>query len=138
MRLAMVGHGVRQLVTMAMDQRNERGIRPPLDLLREIEATDTAEARRFVETMRVFRPRIIVNGVRTAEDVKLGFAVQSVCRKYFGLEAEYLGYVNHDDSARESVSARRPVVEFQANSDSAIYLQRIARKLVGRAPAGGR
>jgi MinD-like ATPase involved in chromosome partitioning or flagellar assembly len=71
--------------------------------------------------------------VRTAEDVKLGFAVQSVCRKYFGLDAEYLGYVNHDDSARQSVSARTPVVEFNASSDASIYLQRIARKLVGAA-----
>jgi len=67
--------------------------------------------------------------------VKLGFAVQSVCRKYFGLEAEYLGYVNHDESVRHSVSARRPVIEFHSKSDASIYLQRIARKLVaGPAP----
>ena len=131
MRLAMVGHGVRQLVTMAMDQRNERGIRTPLDLLREVEAADTAEAHRFVETMRVFRPRIIVNGVRTAEDVKLGFAVSSVCKKYFGVEAEYLGYVNYDDEARQSVSMRRPIVDLRQDADVSIYLQRIARKLLG-------
>jgi len=136
MRLAMVGHGVRQLVTMAMDQRNERGIRTPLDLLREIESTDSAEARRFVETMRLFRPRIIVNGVRTAEDVKLGFAVTSVCKKYFGIEAEYLGYVNHDDAARRSVSARRPIVDLENDADVSIYLQRIARKLLGLPAAG--
>jgi len=136
MRLAMVGHGVRQLVTMAMDQRNERGIRTPLDLLREIEATDTLEARRFVDTMRVFRPRIIVNGARTAEDVKLGFAVTSVCKKYFGIDAEYLGYVNHDDEARRSVSMRRPIVDLHSDADVSIYLQRIARKLLGL-PATG-
>lgn len=131
MRLAMVGHGVRQLVTLAMDQRNERGIRTPLDLLREIEATDTVEARRFVDTMRVFQPRIIVNGARTAEDVKLGFAVSSVCKKYFGIEAEYLGYVNYDDEARRSVSMRRPIVDLHSDADVSIYLQRIARKLLG-------
>ena len=131
MRLAMVGHGVRKLVTEAMDQRNERGIRNPIDLLREIESIDPEEGSRFVETVRGFSPRIIVNSVRTAEDVKLGFAVCSVCRKYFGIQAEYLGYVNHDEAARRSVSARRPVVEGEAGSDAAIYLQRIARKLVG-------
>jgi len=131
MRLAMVGHGVRKLVTEAMDQRNERGIRSPIDLLREIELIDPQEGARFVETMRSFRPRIIVNGVRTAEDVKLGFAVGSVCRRYFGIDADYLGYVNHDDAARRSVSARQPVLETDAGSDAAIYLQRIARKLLG-------
>ena len=131
MRLAMVGHGVRQLVTMAMDQRNERGIRTPLDLLREVESADSAEARRFVETMRIFRPRIVVNCVRTAEDVQLGFAVTSVCKKYFGIEAEYLGYVNYDEAARRSVSERRPIVDVANGSDVSIYLQRIARKLLG-------
>ncbi len=71
----------------------------------------------------------MVNAVRTAEDVKLGFAVCSVCHKYFGVEADYLGYVNHDEAARRSVAARRPVVDFDSNADAAIYLQRIARKL---------
>jgi flagellar biosynthesis protein FlhG len=131
MRLAMAGHGVRKLVTEAMDQRNERGIRNPIDLLREIELLDPQEGARFVETVRGFRPRIIVNSVRTAEDVKLGFSVSSVCRKYFGIEAEYLGYVNYDEAARRSVAARRPVVDGEAGSDAAIYLQRVARKLVG-------
>ncbi len=136
MRLAMVGHGVRRLVTLAMDQRNERGIRTPLDLLREIEATDSAEAKRFVETMRVFRPKLIVNGARTAEDVKLGFAVRSVCKKYFGIDAEYLGYVNYDEEARRSVSRRRPIVDSNSDADVSIYLQRIARKLIGLPSTG--
>jgi len=129
MRLAMVGHGVRKLVTTAMDQRNERGLRTPLDLLREIEAIDSNDGARFVQTMRAFRPRVVINNVRTAEDIKLGFAVCSVCRKYFGLEAEYLGYVNQDEDVRLSVTNRKPLVEFRPQSDASIYLERIARKL---------
>jgi flagellar biosynthesis protein FlhG len=126
----MVGHGVRKLVTTAMDQRNERGLRTPLDLLREIESIDTADGARFVQTMREFTPRIVVNNVRTAEDIKLGFAVASVCRKYFGIEADYLGYVNQDDDVRLSIAAHKPLAEFRPNSDASIYLQRIARKLI--------
>ena len=130
LRLAMVGHGVRQLVTQAMDQRNERGIRTPLELLHEIEALDPVEGARFTQTMREFRPKIVVNEVRTAEDVKLGFGVGSVCKKYFGFEPEYLGYVNHDEAARRSVAERRPLVDFSQDADASVYLQRIARKLL--------
>lgn len=129
LRLAMMGHDVRRLVDEAMDQRNERGIRTPLDLLREIETLDPGEGARFVETVRSFRPRIVVNEVRTAEDIKLGFAVSAVCRKYFGLQADYVGYVNHDEDARLSVLSRRPVVSLRTGSDASIYLQRIARKI---------
>jgi flagellar biosynthesis protein FlhG len=141
LRLAMASHDVRRVVTMAMDERNERGIRTPIDLLREIQAIDPGEGRRFVETMRSFRPRIVINEVRTADDIKLGFSVRSVCRKFFGIEVEYLGYVNHDEGARRSVRGRRPLVELNPRSDAAIYVARVARKLVescGIRPSAGR
>jgi len=108
MRLSMLTHSVRALVTQAMDQRNERGIRTPADLLREIEKLDPSEGGRFAETLRL----------------------RSVCRSYFGLEAEYLGYVNHDAGVRESVVARRPLVDVHPNCDAAVYLRRIARKVI--------
>ncbi len=135
LRLAMVSHEVRRLVTLAMDQRNELGIRTPLDLLREIRASDAKEGARFVETVRAFRPRIVINDARTADDIRLGFSVQSICRKYFGIDSEYLGYVNHDDAVRRSVRARSPVVEQQPRSDAAVYIARIAAKLAAPQPS---
>jgi flagellar biosynthesis protein FlhG len=132
MRAAMRSPELRRLIGAAMDQRNERGIRTPLDLLREVQALDADEGVRFVDAMRVFHPRFVVNGVRTADDVKLGFAVRSVCKKYFGIDADYLGYVNHDDAVRTSVLARRPLVDSHPASDAAIYIARIARKLESR------
>jgi flagellar biosynthesis protein FlhG len=130
LKLSMLSADVRRIVSLAMDERNERGIRTPLDLLREIKAIDSEEAHRFVAVMRSFKPRIIVNDVRTAEDIRLGFAVRSVCRKYFAIDAEYLGYVNHDAGARASVRARRPLVDSDPRSDASVYLARIARKLI--------
>jgi hypothetical protein len=126
----MLSAEVRKVIALAMDERNERGIRTPLDLLREVKALDTEEAHRFVDVMRAFRPRIIVNDVRTAEDIRLGFSVRSVCRKYFAIDAEYLGYVNHDSARARSVRARRPLVDSDPRSDAAVYLARIARKLI--------
>ena len=130
LRLAMVSHDMRRVVGMAMDQRNERGIRTPLDLLREIQASDPEEGTRFVKTMKAFRPRIVINEASTAQDVKLGFAVRTVCRNYFGIGCDYLGYINHDEKARQSVKERRPLVDKYPRSDAAIYISRIARKLM--------
>jgi flagellar biosynthesis protein FlhG len=141
LRLAMTSEGTRKLVTQAMDQGNERGIRTPLDLLRAVRESSATEGERFVAAVQGFRPRLVVNGVRTAEDVRLGFAVRSVCRKYFGLEAEYLGYVNQDDAVAEAIRGRQPVVVSHPQSDATVYLNRIARKLIddrarSREPAG--
>src|SRR5690606_24607826 len=130
LRLAMTNDSARELVNQAMDQGNERGIRTPLDLLRAVRSLAPEEGERFASAVQSFRPRIIVNGVRTADDVRLGFAVRSVCRKYFGLDAEYLGYVNHDEAVSEAIRARRPVVLSHPDADAAVYLVRIARKLI--------
>jgi len=137
LRLAMVSHDMRKVVALAMDQHNERGIRTPLDLLHEIEASDPQEGSRFIATMKAFRPRIVINEATTAEDVKLGFAIRTVCRKYFGIDCEYIGYINQDEKARLSVRARRPLVEEYPRSDAAIYVSRIAKKLLAGPPAAG-
>jgi len=129
MQVAMKKHEVRDRIREAMDQRNQRGIRTPLDLMREVELMDPEEGRRFVATMRRFHPRIVVNEVSTAEDVKLGFSVRSVCRKFFGIDADYIGYLNRDALVHQSVLRRRLVLEEHPRSDVAIYLKRIARKL---------
>jgi flagellar biosynthesis protein FlhG len=129
MQLALLRADVRQRVREAMDQRNERGIRTPLDLMREVSLMDEGEGRRFAQIMGGFRPRIVMNEVQTSEDVKLGFSMRSVCRKYFGLEADYLGYVTHDPRVREALRERRLLVDAYPKSDAAVYLRRIAHKL---------
>lgn len=80
--------------------------------------------------MRSFRPRIVVNDVQSADDIKLGFSVRSVCKRYFAIEADYIGYVNHTDSARRAVRSCRPLVDLEPRSDAAVYFARIARKLL--------
>ena len=129
MHLAMLSHKVQDRIAECMDQRNERGIRTPQDLLREVQKLDSEDARRFVDTMRAMRPKVVVNEVTTSEDVKLGFAVKSVCKSYFGLEAEYAGYVNRDEAVRRSLAQRRPLADVEPRSDAAVYLRRIAHKL---------
>jgi flagellar biosynthesis protein FlhG len=136
LRLTLVDPEVRKLVSLAMDERNERGIRTPVDLLREVRGIDPVEGTRFAAVMRSFRPRLVLNDVRSADDIKLGFSVKSICRRYFAIEADYLGYVNHTDAARQSVRSRAPLVELEPRSDAAVYFARIASKLVAsRAPA---
>lgn len=134
MELALQKHDVRHRVREAMEQRGPRGIRTPHDLLREVRAMDPQEGERFVETMQRFRPRLVVNEVATADDVRLGFAVRAVCRKFFGLDAEYVGYVNRDAAVRRAVQQRRSLLEVAPRSDAAVYVERIARKLLA-APA---
>jgi flagellar biosynthesis protein FlhG len=130
LRASLLSDDARERVDQALDPLNERGIRTPLDLQREIQSIDPTDAKRFLDAATRFRPALLVNQVRSVEDIKLGFQVASVCRKYFGVESEYLGYVNHDDFVRRAVVERQPVVCAYPDSDAAIYLRRVSRKLL--------
>ncbi len=129
--LAMQNSSAYELVREAMDRRNERGMRTPSDLLQEIEERDAHEGDRARDVVAGFRPRLVVNQVRSSEEVKLGFSMQSVCRKYFGLEVEYIGYVSFDDCVWRSIQERRPLVLSHPESDGSLYVRRIAKKMLG-------
>jgi flagellar biosynthesis protein FlhG len=129
LELASLSEEARERIRDALDPRNERGIRNPFDLLRDLESLGGDEAERCAEALQRFRPRLLVNQVRSVDDIRLGFSVASVCHKVFGVEADYVGYVNHDECVRRAVLAREPVVRAFPESDAAVYLKRIARKL---------
>jgi flagellar biosynthesis protein FlhG len=125
---AMQTSPVRDLVREGMAVRNERGIRTPADLLGCVERLDPDEGARFRRLLDEFRPRLVLNQVRSSDDVKVGFSMQSACRKYFGFGLEYVGYVNFDDAVWRSVKASRPLVIAHPQSDGALYIRRIVKK----------
>jgi flagellar biosynthesis protein FlhG len=136
---ALATHAARDLVDVAMDRGNERGIRTPNELLNEIRKLDQEEGARFHGALRRFHPRLVVNKVHSAEEIKLGFSVRSVCNKYFGIGMDYLGYVSRDSAVPRSVVQRKPVVLAEPRCDASVYLGRIAEKLQaeGRGTAAG-
>jgi flagellar biosynthesis protein FlhG len=129
MKEGLQSHAARDLMELAMDRGNERGIRTPLELLGEITELDPQEGARFRAALRQFHPRLVVNKVRTAEEIKLGFSVRSVCSKYFGIGVDYLGYVSRDPAVPRSVLKRQPVVMSDPRCDASVYIGRIAEKL---------
>ncbi len=128
---ALADSPLRDLIRLAMDQRNERGIKTPADLLQEIDRLSPEEGERVRKVISTFSPTLVINQVRNSEEVKLGFSIRSVCRKFFGIGVDYVGYINYDDFAWRSVKERRPLVLAYPRSDGALYIRRIVKKLLG-------
>lgn len=121
---------VRDQVREAVERRHDRGIRTPSDLLDEVERIDRSEGERVRCAVMDYRPRLVVNQVRAPDEVKIGFSIRSVCRKYFGIDLEYVGYVVFDDCVWRSVKERRPLVLAYPHSDGALYIRRILKKIL--------
>jgi flagellar biosynthesis protein FlhG len=122
--------GLQGLIEEAMDQKNRLGIKTPSDLVRHIAASDPAAGFRLAEVIKTFNVQVLLNQVRTRTDIELGFSVKSVCRKYFGIHAEFLGYLEYDNAVWQSLRRRRPVILEHPSSNLVGQFLRITKSLI--------
>jgi flagellar biosynthesis protein FlhG len=122
--------GVKEIIDMAMDQRNERGIKTPFDLIELAGEIDKSIGLRLEQELESFRPKLIINQVRTKSDVDIGFSMQSAFLKYFGISMDYLGYIVYDDEVWQSIQKRKPLVLEFPQSRASKCINEITLKLI--------
>ena len=116
---------IREIISVAMDQKNERGIKSPYDLIEHVEQIDAGIGGQLKSEMSGLRPKLIVNQVRSKDDITLGFSMRSSCSRYFGITVEYLGYVEYDDHVWQAAKKRRPLLSEYPMSNSARGIESI-------------
>ncbi|HVP67788.1 MAG TPA: P-loop NTPase [Anaeromyxobacteraceae bacterium] len=89
---------------------HEGRFRSPLEIVQAIAERDSEVGEHLAQQMLAFRPRLVVNQVRTAQDVEIGGAVVTAWRRYFGLHMDYLGAIDYEDEVWRTVRARRPLL----------------------------
>jgi flagellar biosynthesis protein FlhG len=82
----------------------------PVELVATVAERDPDAGRNLARQLAEFRPRLVVNQARTPQDADIGRAVVAAWRKYFGLEMDYLGFINYDDEMWRTLRARRPLL----------------------------
>lgn len=121
---------VRELISLAMDQKNERGIKTPHDLIKQVAKMDGAIGEQLKKEMRDLHLKFVINQVRSKDDISLGFSMRSSCSKYFGITVEYLGYVEYDDHVWQVTKRRRPLLIEYPMSCSARGIKKVAANLM--------
>jgi flagellar biosynthesis protein FlhG len=108
----------------------EGGVPGPLDLYLAARDRDEAMAARLLAEMQAFRPRIVVNQVRTKSDVELGPALAAAARRRLGLAIDDLGHLEADDAVWLAVRKRRPLLVEHPESRVAKGIERVTRRLL--------
>ncbi len=132
LRLSRTLAPIRHLVEMAMDSKNPMAIRSPSDLFREVNRMSPESGMRLKEEIEKFRPKLLVNQARTQTDVDIGFSVKTVCKKYFGIDMDYIGYLDYDSAVWQAVRRKRPLMTEFPNSRLVSSIDRIVHYLVKR------
>lgn len=123
---------IQNLVEDAMDQKNNLGIKTPADLLAHVKKVNPLAGQRMARAISDFCLDLIVNQIRTRADVDLGYSIASVCTKYFGINANYTGFLDHDNAVWQAVRKRRPLITEYPHSRLVAQFLAIAKNLVHR------
>jgi flagellar biosynthesis protein FlhG len=123
---------VKKVIALAMDRKNPEGIRTPYDLLERVEEIDRDTGLRLQREIGQLRPRLIVNQIREQAEGELGYSVRTACRKYFGIDLDYLGSIAYDPNVYRSIRKGHPFLLNHPVSDAARCVREIASHLIDR------
>jgi flagellar biosynthesis protein FlhG len=90
---------------------NENDI--PADLLKRVFAKNPQIGIKLKNEIDKISPKLIINQIRTQSDIDIGHSMGIICKKYFGINLDYVGHLEYDAAVWQSVKKRRPLlIEF--------------------------
>lgn len=102
----------------------------PTDMIKKVMETNPAIGEKLLEEIKKFHPKLIINQVRTQSDIDIGFSMKTVCKRYFGIDLDYIGYLDYDSTVWQSVKKRRPLLMEFPNSRLVSNFDRIVHRLL--------
>ncbi len=121
---------IEHLINESMNAKVTAGRASPAELMKKISDVSPDVGYRVRQEMGLFRPNLIINQVRSQADIDIGYSIQSICRKYFGLEMSFPGYLDYDQSVWQSVRKRKPLLIEYPNSKLVNNFDRIVNRLI--------
>ncbi len=128
LRLDSPTREVRLAVMTALDALG--GAPAPLDLLRDLESRGDPLAAFVKQQMKTFVPRLVLNQTRVRGDLELGDHLRSAVYRRFGLEVDYLGHIDYDDTVWSCVRSLRPLLVESPGTKASKSIEKIARRIL--------
>lgn len=123
--LLEIGPLIDQAMNAKMNQSST-----PADLINRVIEINPQMGHKLKTEISRFQPKLIINQVRTQADIDIGFSMKIICRKYFGINLDYIGYLEYDATVWQSVKKRRPLLMEFPNSGLVANFDRIVHRLL--------
>ncbi|MCK5073589.1 MAG: P-loop NTPase [Bacteriovoracaceae bacterium] len=102
----------------------------PADLIRNIIGINPQVGYRLKNEISKLTCKLIINQARTQSDIDIGFSMKIICKKYFGINLDYVGYLDYDATVWQSVKRRKPLLMEFPNSPLVTNFDRMVHRLL--------
>ncbi len=121
-------HAFTAIAREAAEQVRE-GQSSPSDLIETVLRHDPEKRPFLMQSLSGLNFHLILNQVHQRVDPTLGYRIAKVCNSHLYSSFSFLGNINYDQRARESILARRLFIEQYPQAMTAVDLKNIAGKL---------
>jgi flagellar biosynthesis protein FlhG len=100
------------------------------DFLSYLRDVDGGLGKQVDAALSRLKVKIILNQVRTREDVQLGNSISYLAKRFIGLDVEYTGYIPFDIKVNLAAKKFQPLMTFYPDSNVVKGLNSVAKKLL--------
>ena len=108
LRMSLREYGFKDIVEQMWERREEYGIKSLRELIDSIRVNFSHVGDIIDKEMSDFKLSLVLNKIRSSDDILIGSSVKSIFMKYLGVDTKFAGFVEYDDSVWKSVRERRP------------------------------
>jgi flagellar biosynthesis protein FlhG len=123
------GHGLRDVVQNAWKNREEHDIKNFTQLIDYLKGLSKT-MENIINKLSDFRAYIILNRINTSQEIMIGNSVKSICKKYFGLNSSYVGYIEFDAVISRCINKRQSYMQAYPASRCAKEIERLTENLL--------
>jgi len=124
--LLEIGPLIDQVLNSKVQSKNS-----PIDLLQKVTEINPQMGVKLQMEIAKLSPKLVINQIRTQSDIDIGFSMKIICKKYFGINLDYVGYLDYDATVWQSVKKRKPLLMEFPNSCLVQNFDRMVHRLLG-------
>ena len=122
-------NGMKEEIREAWNKRADHNItnlRELIDYLKGLSGSAETVIDKIISDFKVY---VILNQIRSNQDVKVGHHLVSVCKKYFDVQAHFAGYIEYDNFVSRCVNEKQVYMQTQSTSRCAIEITGLAENI---------
>ena len=109
-RMSLRSYGFKEIVEHMWEQREKYQIKSLKELIDSLKDSFSYIGDILDRELADFRIYLVLNKIRSSQDILIGSSMKSIFNKYLGIDAKFVGYIEYDDVVWRSIRERRPLM----------------------------
>jgi flagellar biosynthesis protein FlhG len=126
----LTDYGFKETVQQIWDRRVEYGVKNLKDLIDHLKDGFPYIGMILDNELRNFQIYLILNMVRSNQDIQIGTSIKSVLKRYLGVPVRYVGYIAYDDAVWRSVRERKPFMMNYLSTGCAKEIETLVENII--------